>query len=322
MMKTTWSFGRVMGVATAIAFALAGCSAESNAQTVTVDIGGGVTMDMVWIAPGSFTMGQNNLMAEFGDWIGTTERWVTLTRGFHMGVHAVTQEQFYAVMGVNPSWFDGSAGWEPAEGEAQGKRPVENVNWYHAIAFANRLSILQGLEPVYSIAGMSNTDADAWLFENVPVDWGGPRRATWDAVTANWNANGFRLATEAEWEFAARAGTATEWSFGNNAANLGHYAWYGVCCCDGGMTRQVGQKRPNAWGLYDMHGNVWEWVWDLWGIPGTVPTTDPTGPAAGDFRVSRGGCWGYPSGSARSAIRSVTIPAERVHNIGFRVVRP
>jgi len=317
-MRIVWAFGRMMGAVMAVVLAAFVLVSEGNAQTVTVDIGEGVTMGMVWITPDTFTMGQNHDMP---DWSPTPERRVTLTRGFHMGVHEVTQEQFHAVMGANPSWFDGSEGREPAEGEVQERRPVENVSWYHAIAFANRLSILQGLEPVYSIAGMSNTDADAWLYVNVPVDWDDPMHAAWDAVTMNPNANGFRLPTEAEWEFAVRAGTTTEWSFGNDAANLGYYAWYGVYCCDGGMTRQVGQKRPNPWGLYDMHGNVWEWVWDRWGTPGTAPATDPTGVVSGDGRVIRGGCWYFPPRHARSAFRAYDHPGNRGGDLGFRVVR-
>ena len=315
-MKGTRTFRQTIGAATAIAlaaFVLAGCSAERNSRTVTVDIGGGVTMDMVWIAPGIFTMGQNHDMPH---WSPAPERQVTLTRGFHMGVHAVTQAQFYAVMGVNPSYFYDN----PAEGEAQERRPVEMVSWYHAIAFANRLSILQGLEPVYSIAGMSNTDADAWLYANVPVDLDDPRLAAWDAVTMNRNANGFRLPTEAEWEFTARAGTRTQWSFGNDAANLGYYAWYGACCCDW-KTRQVGQKRPNAWGLYDMHGNVWEWVWDRFGEFTSAPATDPEGAAAGGDRVVRGGGWFTSPEYARAAIRDGDFPGFRGDTLGFRVVR-
>ena len=270
---------------------------------------GEVTLEMVWIAPGTFTMGQNHGMP---DWMGATERQVTLTRGFYMSVHPVTQDQFHAVMGTNPSHFTGN----PAQGEVQGRRPVENVNWYHAIAFANRLSILQGLEPVYGIAGMSNTDADAWLFGNVPTG----RNAAWDAVTANWNANGFRLPTEAEWEFAARAGTTTEWSFGSDAAYIDDYAW--INWNADGMTREVGQLRPNAWGLYDMHGNVFEWVWDWYGPYPDNAQTNPVSAVSGDFRVLRGGAWDFLFQISRSAIRRHTDPDNRFPYIGFRVVRP
>jgi len=197
MIKNKWTFRRAIGAVTVIAlaaFALAGCGEEGSARPVRVNLDGGETMGMVRIVPGTFTMGQNHDMPS---WAPAPERQVTLTRGFYMSVHPVTQDQFYAVMGANPSYFSGN----PAEGETQGRRPVENVNWYHAIAFANRLSILQGLEPVYSIAGISNADADAWLFRNVPVDWD----ETWNAVTANWDASGFRLPTEAEWECVDKA---------------------------------------------------------------------------------------------------------------------
>jgi len=288
----------------------AGCDcAEQQAQTITVDMGGGVTMTMNRIAPGVFTMGQNDGLPT---WSPAPERQVTLTRGFHMAIHPVTQEQFYAVMGANPSHFSSN----PAEGEEQRRRPVERVNWYHAIAFANRLSILQGLEPVYSIEGMSNTDADAWLYANVPTT----NNATWNAVTANWGASGFRLPTEAEWEFSARAGTDTQWSFGDTDDDIDYYAWTNRNA--GGMTQEVGQLEPNAWGLHDMHGNVWELTWDRWGTPGTDAETDPTGPAAGVSRVPRGGSWHNAPENARSAIRCSGLPGVRLYGLGFRVVRP
>jgi len=177
------AFGRAMGAAAVAlaAFALAGYGEEGRAGNATVSMGGGATMGMVRIAPGTFTMGQNRGMP---DWLPAPERQVTLTRGFYMSARLVTQDQFYAVMGANPSHFSGS----PAPSETQGRRPVENVIWHHAIAFANRLSILQGLEPAYSIAGMSNADADAWLYGNVPAS----RNAAWDAATVNWAASGFR----------------------------------------------------------------------------------------------------------------------------------
>jgi len=277
------------------------------APTMEVKIAAGITMEMNWIPAGNFTMGQNDGLP---DWSPATEHQVTLTRGFYMGIHAVTREQFLAVMGTDPS------GSTLADGEVQGRRPVEMVNWYHAIAFANRLSIQQGLTPVYTIAGMSNTDADAWLFGNVPTSLD----ATWNAVTANWNANGFRLATEAEWEYAARAGTTTQWSFGDTDDDSDNYAWTNMNA--GGRTHAVGQLNSNLWGLYDMHGNVWEWVWDWFEELDASAASDPTGAVSGDGRVLRGGSWDEPPVIARSAFRGHNSPDRRFTSVGFRVVRP
>jgi len=278
---------------------------EQQAQAITVQIAEGVTMTMNWIAPGTFTQGQ----AAVAPNAGQTEREVTLTSGFFMGIHSVTQEQFYAVMGANPSDFSSN----PAEGEVQGRRPVETVNWYHAIAFANRLSIMLELDPVYYVSGIN---WETLTFADVPTT----NNATWNAVTANWEASGFRLPTEAEWEFSARAGTNTQWSFGDTDADIDYYAWTSLN--SNGMTREVGLLRPNAWGLYDMHGNVWDWVWDWNEARTTDPATDPRGPAAGGFRVIRGGCWGLTPDDARSAIRVSSNPGFRFEFLGFRVVRP
>ena len=279
---------------------------ERQGRAMTVEIAYGITMTMNRIARGVFTMGQNDGLPA---WSPAPERQVTLTRGFYMGIHAVTQEQFYAVMGHNPS--DLQSG--PADGDAQERRPVENVNWYHAIAFANRLSIMQGLEPVYYVSGV---DWETLAFADVPTT----DNAAWNAAAANREAGGFRLPTEAEWEFSARAGTTTQWSFGDTDADIDYYAWSGVCCCFG-MTREAGRLRPNPWGLYDMHGNVWEWVYDVWGVhPGDE--TDPTGALSGAGRVIRGGSWNDPSEFVRSAIRIYGQTGYRSHLLGFRVVRP
>jgi len=286
----------------------AGCDCdEQQVQAITVQIAEGVTMTMNRIAPGVFTMGQNDGLPS---WLTAPEHQVTLTRGFHMGIHPVTQEQFYAVMGANPSHFSD----DPADGEEQGRRPVENVNWYHAIAFANRLSIMQELEPVYYIPGIN---WETLTFANVPTS----RNAAWDTVTANREAGGFRLPTEAEWEFSVRAGTDTQWSFGDTDDDIDYYAWTNNNAGDG--TREVGLLRPNAWGLHDMHGNVWEWVWD-WNEARTTddPATNPTGPAVGESRVIRGGSWFNPPADASSAIREGVNPGSRIGGLGFRVVRP
>jgi formylglycine-generating enzyme required for sulfatase activity len=230
---------------------------------------------------------------------------VTLTKDFLMGKYPVTQELYAKVMGRNPSHFISS----PAYGEAQARRPVEQVSWYDAIVFCNRLSILEGLSPVYRIQG--STDPKVW--GAVPTS----RNSTWDAVTVNWDANGYRLPTEAEWEYACRAGTTTTYNLGDSWS--GDWGWYSGNSSD--MTHEVGKKTPNAWGLYDMHGNVWEWVWDWHGSYGSGVATDPTGPASGSNRVRRGGSWGYAAGDLRSAVRSNSDPGGRYYAVGLRLAR-
>jgi formylglycine-generating enzyme required for sulfatase activity len=266
--------------------------------------GTSISLRMAHILDGTFQMGQPGFVAPVHS--------VTLTRGFYMGIYPVTQEQYQAVMGANPSAFSA----DPAVGEEQTRRPVENVNWYHAIAFCNRLSILQGLNPVYTITGMNNTDPDAWLYSAVPT----ADNATWDAVTVNWNANGYRLPTEAEWEYACRAVTTTPWYTGDTAdAALDAAAWYSVN--SNSRTHEVGLKTPNAWGLYDMMGNVFEWCWD-WRAAYTADVkTDPRGPASGTFRVVRGGSWIHTTEALRSAYRNDATPSDRINTLGFRVVR-
>jgi len=131
------------------------------------------------------------------------------------------------------------------------------------------------------------------------------------------------LPTEAEWEYAARAGTTTAYSFGDNEGQLGEYAWYDAN--SDGKTHPVGQLKANGWGLHDMHGNVWEWVQDWYGRYSATtadnPAVDPAGLAAGAFRVIRGGCWVYIARNCRSSNRSHIDPGARGPNVGFRVLR-
>ncbi len=127
----------------------------------------------------------------------------------------------------------------------------------------------------------------------------------------------YRLPTEAEWEFACRAGSKTKWSFGDSESSLGDYAWYGSN--SGKKTHPVGQKKPNARGLYDMHGNLWEWCFDWYGNYVTTPVDDPTGTAAGSGRVYRGGSWSGSAGHCRSAYRSGFAPGYRSVDLGFRL---
>ena len=129
----------------------------------------------------------------------------------------------------------------------------------------------------------------------------------------------YRLPTEAEWEYACRSGTTTAYGFGDDASRLGDYGWF-----DGNSdskTHPVGEKKPNAWGLYDMHGNVWEWCQDWYGDYPSGSATDPTGATSGSFRVGRGGSWNNFARSCRSAYRNRSAPGDRYDGLGFRVLR-
>ena len=224
-----------------------------------------------------------------------TQHQVTISKGFYMSKYTITQGQYFAIMEYNPSTYTVS-------GDGKGRLPVEGISWYDAIEFCNKLSEKYGFTPAYTINGTN-------------VGW-------------NENANGYRLPTEAEWEYACRAGTTTAWFHGGEEAGLEDYAWYGVNSGDNGgttnrKTHEVGKKLPNAWGLYDMHGNVWEWCWDWIGIYPSSPSSDPTGPTAGSSRVLRGGSWGFLYGqNLRSASRGGNDPSDRNDVSGCRLVRP
>jgi formylglycine-generating enzyme required for sulfatase activity len=130
---------------------------------------------------------------------------------------------------------------------------------------------------------------------------------------------GYRLPTEAEWEYACRAGAQTAYSFGDDPSQLDAYGWYANN--SGFMSHPVGQREPNAWGLYDMHGNVWEWVQDSYRAYTPEPVTNPQGSASGSYRVFRGGSWGNGAGHCRSAYRGDVAPGYRNGALGFRLLR-
>ncbi len=130
----------------------------------------------------------------------------------------------------------------------------------------------------------------------------------------------YRLPTEAEWEYACRSGTTTAYGFGDDASRLGDYGWF-RSNSDSGGTHPVGEKKPNAWGLYDMHGNVYEWCQDWYGAYPSGSATDPTGAMSGSYRVSRGGSWNINVRYCRSAYRIRLTPEIRIFSLGFRVLR-
>jgi len=253
-------------------------------------------MEMVWIPAGSFTMGspirEGNRFDDEGP-----QHTVTLT-GFYMGKYTVKQEQYQAVMGTNPSGF-----YMAVAGEDDEKLPVERVTWYDAVEFCNKLSQLEGLTPVYTISG--RTPATGYPITNA-------------TVTAALTTNGYRLPTEAQWEYACRAGTSTAYYTGESIDN--NTGWYNDNSTN--TTHEVGKKPPNARGLYDMHGNVWEWCWDRFGNYSSGAQTNPTGASSGLTRVTRGGSWYSSPQGVRSACRNGDNPSGRFANLGFRVVRP
>lgn len=230
------------------------------------------TTNLVWIPPGTFTMGSPSTeVGRNGDEGPQTQVWIS--RGFWMGKYEVTQREYQQVMGSNPSRFQESD-----------RLPVETVSWTEAVDYCARLTA---------------RERDAG---RLPAGYV------------------YRLPTEAEWEYACRAGTATRFSYGDDLTYglLNGFAWSNVN--SRGKTHTVGEKSPNRWGLFDMHGNVWEWCADWYdGYPGGA-LTDPKGPGSGSHHVFRGGSWVNEARASRSAFRDAGVLSRRDDHIGFRAV--
>jgi formylglycine-generating enzyme required for sulfatase activity len=242
-----------------------------------VETHAGLNLEMVWIAGGSFEMGSRLSPEQVAQKYGGRAEWfqdehprhpVDLD-GFWLGKYEVTQRQYGALMGKNPSCFKGT------------DRPVECVTWDAAMEFCRKLSDATGKQ--------------------------------------------YMLPTEAQWEFACRAGSEDEWACGNDPKDLGEFAWFRDN--SEGYTHAMGGKRPNAWGLYDMHGNVWEWCIDSYDATfyqkcqnqGVV--RNPINEEKSAARVVRGGYWFGNAGYCRSAFRYDYSPDRRAYSVGFRFVR-
>jgi formylglycine-generating enzyme required for sulfatase activity len=238
-------------------------------------------VDLVSIPGGTFLMGSPESERGHDDDEGPVHK-VQISH-FSCMRYLVTRRLYAEIIGSDPGW---------PEGEAD-DRPVNKVSWLDAVAFCNELSKREGLDLCYQIAG---------------------EEVSWDRTV-----DGYRLLTEAEWEYACRAGSTTRFSFGDDERQLDDHAWFGKN--SGGDPQPVGQKRANAWGLYDMHGNVYEWCWDWYGAYARVVLSAPEEPPAGEGRVLRGGAFGNPPRYLRSAFRIRLLPMDRDRDFGFRCAR-
>ena len=275
-----------------------------------------IGMKFVLIPPGEFMMGstQAEIEGALPDAVGGEEvhrHWqesirsespqhkVVLTQPIFLGVNEVTQKEYEMVLGSNPSNFSAMGGKnEVVSGMDTARHPVERVSWNDAAEFCTKLSQQESLRPFYSRA---------------------------EETISSLHGTGYRLPTEAEWEFACRAGTTTKYWIGDKDEDLMHAGWFGTN--SGHRTHVVGELKANPLGLYDIHGNVWEWVEDWWEPTyykqvADKPAINPINSSTGSLRIVRGGVWHHPASCGRASFRYSQKPTDRYDHIGFRVALP
>ncbi len=252
-----------------------------------------VQENMVFVQGGTFMMGSN-----YSEIFDQPEHSVTVS-SFCMNKYEVTQQEWASVMGTNPAYFNNNL-----------NHPVESINWYMTLVYCNKKSALEGLQPVYAKNGETNPD----LWGEIPNE----RDSLWNAITCDWSKNGYRLPTEAEWEFAARGGNLSlgyNYSGSNVVENI---AWLYIN--SGNTTRPVGLKSPNELGIYDMSGNVNEWCWDRYRAYPSEHEINPVGSQSGFSRIYRGGDWNEQNYISVKT-RSFELEYSLFYTRGFRVVR-
>ena len=308
-----------------MALAVAGCSdGSSGNEFATGSSGGSGNSSGTGNSGVSFVKVKGTTITGNESWTPTSEVFVSgrsiTIPDMYVCDHEVTRGEFKEVMGTDPSTANANdKNGNKLEGDDVLNNPVNYVNWYDALVYCNKLSIKEKLTPCYSIN--DSTDPDDW--GEVLYRYGDPRCTTWDAATCNFEADGYRLPTEAKWEWLARGGENCTYAGSNN---VGDVAWYASNTNDTG-TREVKTKAPNGYGLYDMSGNVDEWCWDWY--DSISDSTAADGSPSGYARVLRGGGWPDGGVFCQVACRSFNSPNGRgncdpdilIFGFGFRVVR-
>ncbi len=281
-----------------------GCAKKNNAPALTGISTNSISMIFNGIPSGSFLMGSDK-----GD---SSEKPVhkVAINNFFMSKYETTYANWakvYTWAMANGYAFDNTGSMGYNYKGVSNDNPVVNVNWYDAVKWCNALSEMEKKTPVYytddKLTKVYKTGAADLNLKNV-----------------KWDANGYRLPTEAEWEYACRSASTNTYFWGDNANEMRNYTWYKENSTS--STHDVGTKQPNDWNLYDINGNVWEWCWDVFGSYIENENTDPKGPASGTNRVIKGGGWNSLAEDFRPSTRVQYEPTFYYNNMGFRIAVP